>query len=364
MRLGPTLLAIGAVLFLLFVFLVPQWRLPGGGTQLGYRASSMIQFDPTPAEAAANRPPPPLPPIPADPRPASAVFKNVSVLTNTNAGDFMRLQEAMTVWVSPKQGCGFCHVGTDYASDAKPEKQAARVMLAMTRHINAAWRDHVGAAGVTCYSCHRGQPVPSEIWYQSQPSHPKPLVDKQDDWNESARTVRQFFPYEGYEEYLLEATPALGQSYTALPTGGTASLVEIKRLYEAMMQMSDGIGVNCGYCHNSRAFADWRQSTPARWTGYSGIQLTRNINRDYLLQIAHILPESRFLPGNPRYLSLPAKNQGPQRGNGLADCATCHHGAPEPLGGAAMAASFPALTAPATQAAAVAPASLTIPVSR
>ena len=32
----------------------------------------------------------------------------------------------------------------------------------MTRHINADWKTHVGATGVTCYTCHRGQPVPAE----------------------------------------------------------------------------------------------------------------------------------------------------------------------------------------------------------
>ncbi len=364
MRAGPILLGVAGVLFLLFVILVPQWRLPGGGTQLGSRASSMIQFNPTQAEAATNRPPPLSPAVPDDFRPVGAAFKNVSVLTDINAGEFMRLHYAMTGWVSPKQGCGFCHAGTDYASDAKPEKQAARVMFAMTRHINAAWRGHVGAGGVTCYTCHRGQPVPSEIWFQSSPSAPKPMIDKQEDWNEAARTVRNFFPNEGYEEYLLQATPAVGQSRTALPTGGPASAVEVKRLYESMMQMSDGMGVNCGYCHNSRAFADWRQSTPARWTGYSGIQMTRDINRDYLLKIAHLLPESRWLPGNRRVLSLPNKDQGPQRGNGLADCATCHHGAPKPLGGAAMAQGFAGLTAPEPPATRVAAASATTPLGR
>ena len=45
----------------------------------------------------------------------------------------------------------------------------------------------------------------------------------------------------------------------------------VKRLYEAMMQMSDGMGVNCGFCHHPRNFVDWSQSTPMRWTGYSGI---------------------------------------------------------------------------------------------
>jgi photosynthetic reaction center cytochrome c subunit len=360
MRLGPVLLAVGGVLFLAFVFFVPQWRLPGTGTQLGPRAASMVQFDPTPAEAAVqNQKPPVLPVVADDPRPATAAFKNVKVLTDVNAGDFMRLQNAMTAWVAPKQGCGFCHAGTDYASDAKPTKQAARVMLAMTRHINTAWKSHVGgqtgAGGVTCFSCHRGQPVPSEVWYQSPPNPGRPMIDKQEDYQERATTVRTFFPNEGYEEYLLQATPGLAQSYTALPSKEVGSQIEVKRLYEMMMQMSDGVGVNCGYCHESRAFFDWRQSTPARWTGYSGITLTRDINRNFILKLEAILPQSRAVVGDTRTrLSLPARDVGPQHGDGLADCATCHHGTPKPLASLNLIRGFPALAGP--DPAAVAPA--------
>ena len=67
--------------------------------------------------------------------------------------------------------CGHCHVQTtttpepdfDFPSDAKPEKQAARVMLRMTRTIN---RDYVSKipemyTTVTCWTCHRGQRQPA-----------------------------------------------------------------------------------------------------------------------------------------------------------------------------------------------------------
>ena len=40
-------------------------------------------------------------------------------------------------------------------------------MLQMTRHINADWQPHVGATGVTCYTCHRGNNVPKNIWFNN-----------------------------------------------------------------------------------------------------------------------------------------------------------------------------------------------------
>ena len=351
--------AVAFVLFALFIGFVPQWRAPGWGYDVGPPGQAMVQFSPTEAEAKAqNRPAPRLAPVADDARPATQAFKNVKVLTDLNAGDFMRLQTAITAWVSPKQGCGFCHVGGDYASDANPHKAAARTMLAMTRHINTDWKSHVGAAGVTCFACHQGQPIPQEIWFQSPARRKFPTAEMGDDWNEAARTVRNFFPNEGYEEYLLEATPAHGQGLTALPTGTTPSFVEVKRLYEAMMQMSDGMGVNCGYCHHSRNFADWSQSTPMRWSGYSGIVMTRDLNRDFLLRLAQEDPLTRWQSGNPRPLSLPPRMRGAQIGNGLADCATCHRGAPKPHDPAAPAGGFPGLTGspspPATVAAAAA----------
>ena len=366
MRMRWTYLSAAAfVLFALFVGLVPQWRSPGPGVDVGPRGQAMVQFAPTEAEARdQNLPAPVLPTVADDARPATAAFKNVKVLGGLNAGDFMRLQNAMTAWVAPKSGpdagCGFCHApGGDYASDANPHKAAARTMLAMTRHINADWRSHVGADGVTCFSCHRGQPVPSELWFQSPPRHKPQGAEAGDDWREAAHTVRGFFPTEGYEEYLLQATPAHGEPLTALPTGTAPTFVEDKRLYEAMMQMSEGMGVNCGYCHHSRNFADWSQSTPMRWSGYSGIVMTRDLNRQFLLRLAHENPLTRWSPGNDRPLSLPERERGPQAGNGLVDCATCHHGAPKPRDPAATAGGFKGLTGQATAPTVVASAAAT-----
>ena len=55
--------------------------------------------------------------------------------------------------------CDFCHVGTDFASDDKPEKDIARKMIVMARDINAKFPD--GKMHVTCYTCHRGAEEPA-----------------------------------------------------------------------------------------------------------------------------------------------------------------------------------------------------------
>ena len=70
--------------------------------------------------------------------------------------------------------CAFCHAGQhgsdklDYASDAKPEKEIARVMMRMTLKLNARYfqvhRPGLGNPGlvITCTTCHQGRPRPDE----------------------------------------------------------------------------------------------------------------------------------------------------------------------------------------------------------
>src|SRR6059058_4164350 len=71
--------------------------------------------------------------------------------------------------------CGFCHVEEkdshrlDYASDAKPEKQIARIMMKMTIGINKRYfklkHALIGDSilHITCVTCHNGQPRPGNL---------------------------------------------------------------------------------------------------------------------------------------------------------------------------------------------------------
>jgi hypothetical protein len=67
--------------------------------------------------------------------------------------------------------CGHCHVENpqtqklDYASDEKPAKQTARIMISMLNDINDKYLAQLGgdrryAITVTCGSCHQGQSSP------------------------------------------------------------------------------------------------------------------------------------------------------------------------------------------------------------
>jgi len=83
--------------------------------------------------------------------------------------------------------CNFCHVGEegkplntyDFASDEKPEKQNARLMLEMVRQIDTSTLPKLKmddkAEPVTCYTCHRGKVQPeSQMPEPKRPEAPKP----------------------------------------------------------------------------------------------------------------------------------------------------------------------------------------------
>lgn len=80
--------------------------------------------------------------------------------------------------------CIFCHAENaqthrpDFASDAKPEKAAARTMIRMTQDINAKYLaqlpDHGEMMKVSCGTCHRGQSTPAEFVPAPEKHKPAP----------------------------------------------------------------------------------------------------------------------------------------------------------------------------------------------
>ena len=98
-----------------------------------------------------------------------------------------------------------------------------------------------------------------------------------------------------------------------------------------MMHISQSLGVNCTYCHNSRSFTDWDQSTPQRATAWYGIRMVRDLNNSYL---------------DPLQGTFPPERLGPDGDGPKVSCATCHKGVYKPLFGAKMLADYAALSAP------------------
>jgi len=270
---------------------------------------------------------------------ARQVYQNVKVLGDLSVGEFTRVMVSMTQWIAPEQGCGYCHNLQNFADDSMYTKVVARRMTQMTQHLNASWKNHVADTGVTCYTCHRGQAVPNQVWFAPDDSKlAKGMLGQRNGQNEPAASVGgSSLPKDPFTAYLQKDTPIRQISQTALPQGinSTGSSTQMtEATYGLMMHMSTGLGVNCAFCHNSRNFSDWKQSPPQRVTAYHGIRMVRELNNEFITPLTSTFPRNRL---------------GPKGDVAKVNCATCHQGAYKPLYGEPMAKLYPELQGPAAK---------------
>jgi photosynthetic reaction center cytochrome c subunit len=327
-------------------------------TQTGYRGTGMAQIvDPDTVVKAAVIPPTPYElPAPGGPT-ARDSYQNVTVLGDLSAEEFNHLMASITEWVSPEQGCNYCHNPENLASDEVYAKNVARQMLKMTWAINSQWNSHVGKTGVTCWTCHKGQPLPAAKWANAAPQDPNSILGNRHGQNAPSETAGwASLPNNFFERYLnadpkdIRVIPA-----SAYPWGGgKIGTKETEYNYGLMMRMSTALGVNCTYCHNSRSFSKWNASTPQRTTAWHGLRMAASINHDWITPIAGLFP---------------AGQKGPAGDPWKVNCATCHGGQPKPLGGVSMLKDYPYLkaapkaAAPLPLAGAPAPAVAVAPVA-
>jgi len=269
---------------------------------------------------------------------AAESYENVQVLGDLSKQQFARTMLSIKSWVAPNEGCGYCHNAPDYASDVKYTKRVAREMLRMTRHINTDWTAHVAATGVTCYTCHRGQPVPAKTWY----SAPDREVDGESVRRGAVRLPtyaagNTVLPVTALDDYLLHDDNVRVAGPTALQGGNRHSVYQARDTYGLMMVMSESLGVNCTFCHYTPAFYNWDTSTPQRAVAWYGIRMVRDLNNTVMVPLTH---------------ELPAERLGPTGDVPKIYCATCHRGANKPLYGVPMIKDYPELVRPPTPAAA------------
>lgn len=280
--------------------------------------------------------------VPAEPWPleegegplASEVYENVQVLGHLNAGNFDRLMAAMTEWVSPEQGCTYCHTEDgNFASDDIYTKVVSRRMIQMTQHVNSQWTNHVAETGVSCYTCHRGQPVPEHIWFDDPDAlYAGGLIGDRAGQNIAAAEVGMTsLPQDMFRPFLHDEANIRVIGNEALPHGNERTIKQTEWTYGLMIHMSESLGVNCTYCHNSSNFGSWDQAPASRAVAWHGIRMMRDLNVSYLEPLGPVYPEIRL---------------GPLGDAPKANCATCHQGVYKPLFGAQMVIDYPSLQQP------------------
>ncbi|HEX2942414.1 MAG TPA: photosynthetic reaction center cytochrome PufC, partial [Rhodopila sp.] len=209
-------------------------------------------------------------------------------------------------------------------------KRVARRMIQMVQHINADWKDHVAQTGVTCYTCHRGNPVPTYIWHNNPgPVQASGFAQAPAGKNHPAAIANDSsLPFDPLTPFLEQAENIRVQSTAALPGTDNSSIKQTDWTYSLMIHFSQSLGVNCTYCHSTRSFGDWSQSTPQRMTAWYGIRMVRDLNTAYLDPLHSVFPPARL---------------GPLGDSPKVNCTTCHQGVYKPLFGVSMIKDFPEL---------------------
>jgi photosynthetic reaction center cytochrome c subunit len=339
----PIILGVLAVITLLLAMTFESPRMTM--SQWGYRGTAMAQVYSAKSIAKSekdNAVPVAQDKVDKSGKKAKEVYQNVQVLGDLDENEFNRLMAAITEWVSPDQGCAYCHGESgNFAEDKLYSKVVSRRMLQMTQDINANWKSHVQQTGVTCYTCHRGQNVPANIWFNDAGAgtvnaNMGGIPSKASGQNTPVKSVAYAsLPYDYNTPFLEQANNIRVGSEDALPDGSNqTSILRTEYTYGLMMHMSSSLGVNCTYCHNSRNFKGWDGAPPQRVSAWHGIRMVRTLNTGYLNPLGPVYPASRL---------------GPTGDAPKANCATCHQGAYKPLNGVSMIKDYPEL-APATAA--------------
>jgi photosynthetic reaction center cytochrome c subunit len=326
--LGAAVVVVGGIV------LANTERPPMDTIQRGYRGLAMSEiYNPRflAAKEEENKIPASLPRLPDAGAKAGVVYKNVQVLKDESVGNFTRLMASMTTWVAPVQGCAYCHDVNNMASDGLYTKVVARRMIQMVQHINADWKTHVAETGVVCYTCHRGQPVPANIFYNNPgPKQAGGYAQIPTGKNHPSLVAGvTSLPLDPFTPFLEQDQNIRVQATQALPGTDLSSIKQTYWTYALMMNFSQSLGVNCTYCHNSRFWGDWSESTPQRVTAWYGIRMARDLNDNYLDPLKSVVPAAR----------LGVEGDAPK-----VYCATCHQGVYKPLFGISIAKNFPELT--------------------
>lgn len=255
----------------------------------------------------------------------------VPALADLTVENYERLIIAMREWTGIPD---LLEPGNDSYQTA-----VAHSMIEMTQSINQNWIGHVQAnaeVGVTCYTCHRGQAVPNNVWFKVSPVNSNVAG-----WSANQNRVTMVsnftsLPSDYLETYLLAdesgnyaniAVHDLESRVRQQP--GDPLIQQTERTYAFMNYIANSLGVNCVFCHNSRAFYDPGQVTPQWATASLGIAMVQETLADYILPLQDVLPAGRL---GPVYGDVPK----------LA-CRTCHQGEQQPLRGLNVIRNWPEL---------------------
>jgi hypothetical protein len=158
---------------------------------------------------------------------AGEVYKNIQVFKDVPASQILGTMSFISV--SLGVSCSYCHLN-EREIDAKPTKLTARKMILMVRTINQG--DYGSEGGVTCYTCHQGQPktrpAPSPTLNAPHPLAEEPEIKPFGSMPSAAQTLDRYVRALGGRDALAKLTTRIS-SGTRINADGTKVPTEVKQ---------------------------------------------------------------------------------------------------------------------------------------
>ncbi|WP_299555618.1 photosynthetic reaction center cytochrome PufC [uncultured Tateyamaria sp.] len=283
--------------------------------------------DPTVADYSSA---PPVVPGAGAARAGDVIDNAEPLLADLTPENYERIVNAMRTWTG---------ISVLFDGEENYQTVVARRMIQMTQNLNENWAGHVnvnGDAGVNCYTCHRGEAVPSDVWFNVTPVNENVGGWAADQNRATSMSSSTSLPSTALEVYLTDYDSQVNVHDLESRVAGVPGLDDdvhtiqkTEMTFSLMNYFSNSLGVNCVFCHNSRAFYDGAQVTPQWSTAQQGRQMVIELNQEYLIPLKDIYPAERL---GPIYADAPK-----------VGCRTCHKGYQKPLQGMNMVADWPEL---------------------
>lgn len=198
--------------------------------------------------------------------PAERVFKNIELLKGRKASRLPGMMSALTGLLGVD--CAHCHAPREWEKET-PAKQTARKHFDMLKVANDQLE--IQNPGVTCYTCHRGNPLP-----QPPPASFRPTDEMLKQSDQDKRPAEEVYKNV--------------QSLRGVPAG---------RWMIIMTMFTRSLGVDCNHCHVQDRFE--LDDKPAKQTARKMLRMVSAIAREIY------------------------------KGPTSINCYTCHRGQPRPV---------------------------------
>jgi photosynthetic reaction center cytochrome c subunit len=190
--------------------------------------------------------------------PAEQVFQNIQILKGKPASRLPGMMKALNNLLGVQ--CTYCHVAGAWQKEEPEPKRTARRMFEMVANISE--RHFAGGNEVTCWTCHRGNPKPSNgsaeiaARLSTLPKERQQLIDSVNPGPDKDISSEQAFQ----NIQVLNATPA-------------------GRMASTMAAFTIALDVDCSHCHVADQYDDDDKAGKQRTREM--VRMVRSINHQF-----------------------------------------------------------------------------------